>query len=189
MSEIFFTMAYCMFHEITTPLFTTLWGRRAAWIVLVCFAVLCFYIGYDNVMTWREDIAAVRGKPMVVAQSPTESTKMPAISEYHLFGGAPEQSAILPITSLQLRLVGVIQAEPERFSRVIISQEGRPGVVYQVGDVLSSGVKVHQIAKDGVILDNSGRLEKLPLQRTPLQFQGMPKSLLNTTREKSPPEE
>lgn len=181
-----------MFQEITTPLFTTTWGHRAAWGALVCFVGLSLYAGFDDVMTWREDWQAVQTKPTVDVKLPaTDETakQIAALPDYHLFGGAPEQSAILPITSLQLRLVGVIQAEPERFSRVIISEEGKPGVVYQVGDTLSSGVKVHQIVKDGVVLDNSGRLEKLPLQRTPLQFQGMPKPLLEDANHQEKPGE
>ena len=88
------------------------------------------------------------------------------------------QSAILPVTSLQIRLIGVIKSTPDTFSRVIISESNQPGKIYSVGDSLpSSGVKIYAITAEGVILDNSGRLEKLPLQRTPLMFQGMPKSL------------
>ena len=96
-----------------------------------------------------------------------------------MFGNAAKtDTSILPITSLQLRLIGIVHAVPENKSSVMISEANQIGKVYLVGDTLPVGVKVDAITEDGVILENAGRLEKLPLQRMPISFQRMPDKLL-----------
>jgi type II secretory pathway component PulC len=168
-----------MFDEITAPLFTTQWGQRAAWAALISTSLLLFYSLVSTLFSWHSDFMIGKNPPAAkTTLSVDETTKLiAAIPNQHIFGGGLEQGPI-PITSLQLRLVGVVKSVPEQESRVIISESGRPGKVYQIGDVLPSGVKVYSIANDGVVLENGGRLEKLPLQRTPLMFQGMPKPLM-----------
>jgi hypothetical protein len=47
---------------------------------------------------------------------------------------------------------------------------GQPSKIYQVGDSLPYGVKVHEITHDAVILENGGHLEKLPMTREKLKF-------------------
>lgn len=172
-----------MFDEIIAPLFTTEWGRRAGWGTMIAMLILLVYMIFCTVNTWREDyiIAHAEHRVSNKSLSADDMTKLVAeIPQKHIFGqsGVTDNGGVVPITSLQLRLVGVIKSEPEEYSSVIISEAGKPGKVYRVGDTLSSGVKVHSIAEDGVILENGGRLEKLPLQRPPLMFQGMPKPLL-----------
>jgi type II secretory pathway component PulC len=104
-------------------------------------------------------------------------TKIP---EQHLFGTAVKiNTSDLPITSLQLQLIGVIAAKPDNLSRIIISSAGGSGKVYKIGDALGA-IRVNAITPSGVILENNGRLEKLPLQREMLSFQVTPKKLLNT---------
>lgn len=168
-----------MFDELIAPLFTTGWGRRVAWgsmITLLGLVILCVMM---MLYSWRQDYILVHTQPKQVAkltQTDTAGKLIAQLPDQHIFGN--RAAVDLPITSLQLRLIGVIKSEPEKFSRVIISEGGKPGKVYQVGDTLSGEVKINLITKDGVVLENGGRYEKLPLQRTPLQFQGMPKPLL-----------
>ncbi len=170
-----------MIDELLSPLFTTTWGRRAGWGVLIIMVVLIFIAFIQALFTWYGDIALMQShsnQNKNTAQENDQLAKQIAqIPEWHLFGKQGE-STILPVTSLQIHLVGVIKATPEQFSRVIISESNQPGKIYGIGDTLpSSGVKIYAITSEGVVLDNGGRLEKLPLQRTPLIFQGMPKSL------------
>lgn len=173
-----------MFDELLSPLLTTVWGRRAGLSLLVIMLILVLVTVIQTVVTWHSDdrLAHSYAKPKghFLQENDQLSKLIIQLPEWHLFGkyGVVEQSAILPVTSLQIRLVGVIKSTPEKYSRVIISESNQPGKVYSVGDTLpSSGVKIYAITEEGVVLNNSGRLEKLPLQRTPLQFQGMPKSL------------
>lgn len=168
--------------EIIAPLLTTEWGRKTGWGAMLALLLFTVVLLYLMVTTWRRDIQLIHkeASPTHFAMASNEDANLvEELPDQHIFGNAGlAQGAILPITSLQLSLVGVIKTEPEKFSRVIISERGKPAKVYQIGDVLTSGVKVYSITREGVVLENGGRLEKLPLQRSPLLFQGMPKPLL-----------
>lgn len=171
-----------MVDEILSPLLTTPAGRRAGIGLLIVMIIMTIITLTQALITWHSDIKLTQAHENLnpIKTNDRLATLITQISEWHLFGkyGVVNQSAILPVTSLQIRLVGVIKSTPETFSRVIISESNQPGKIYKIGDMLpSSGVKIYAITPEGVILDNSGRLEKLPLQRTPLLFQGMPKSL------------
>lgn len=83
------------------------------------------------------------------------------IPEHHLFGNP----VVVSITNLQLRLLGTVQAQSEKFSRAILAEAEQPAKVYAVGDSVASDVRIHAITADSVILENDGRLEKLLLQR------------------------
>lgn len=172
-----------MFEEIIAPLFTTEWGRRTGLGVLVVAACLLLYTSISMFVTWRSDYLISHARTATSSASASNSDNISKwiaqIPEHHLFGKFGAVTQGLPVTSLQLRLVGVVKSIPEEDSRVIISEGGQPGKVYRVGDTLSSGVKVQAITEDGVVLENGGNLEKLPLQRPELEFQGKPKSLLN----------
>lgn len=175
-----------MFNDLLAPLYTTKWGRRLGWSVLIASILILLILAYQTISAWHSDylLANYSPKPVSSAASNDDVAKMiAAIPEQHIFGHSGDTGAV-PITSLQLQLVGVIQATPEEFSRVIISRAGNPGKVYRIGDSLTSGVKINAVTPTGVILDNGGNLEKLPLSRQPLLFQDKPKSILS-----SPPEE
>jgi general secretion pathway protein C len=176
-----------MLDEVVAPLLTTEWGRRASFGVMLVAACLVIYTFICAIVIWHSDFVLTHNQNLKMANENVsdDTAKLIAqVPQLHIFGnfGTLEKDTFLPITSLQLRLVGVSKAIPEKFSRVIISEKGQPGKVYQIGDSLPSGVIIHELVQDGVILENSGRLEKLPLQRTQLQFHGMPKSLLSNDR-------
>lgn len=173
-----------MLEDTITPLFSTQWGRRAGWAALVVMSLIVVITLIKMSLSWHADVALTRGQVDTSSNTSVYSDQsaelIAQIPGWHLFGNvtAVEQTASLPITSLQLRLIGVVHVIPENLSRVIISEAGQAGKVYQTGDNLPAGVRVNAITQDGVILENSGRLEKLPLQRQQLSFQGMPKKLL-----------
>lgn len=167
--------------ELLSPLLTTTWGRRAGVGTIILMAILLCVTLFSMLFNWYTDMRILQTPTDVNVTFTTSHAEDQAINDiptWHLFGKAG-QSDILPITSLQLRLLGVIASTPAAASVVIISEASHPGKVYQVGDVLSSsGVRVYSITQDGVVLDNGGRLEKLLLDRPPLLFKGMPPSLL-----------
>lgn len=178
-----------MIDELIAPLLATEWGRRAGIGTIIGLGILLLITLVLTIQSWFGDYRLSHAKisPSSVRTSNDDSAKWIAhIPNAHLFGqaGVLAKSEHLPVTSLQVRLIGVVKATPEKDSRVIISEEGQPGKVYQVGDILSaSGVKIQDVTSDGVVLDNGGILEKLPLQRPPLLFQGMPKSMLDKAGE------
>lgn len=174
-----------MLDEMILPLFTSSWGRRLGWGVLAAVCLLLLVTLIKMPLTWYADnklgkapVIAAIDLPVLQVQSSDLIKQVPG---WHLFGNAAKSAdtSYLPVTSLQLRLIGIVQAYPENKSSVIISEAGQPGKVYLVGDTLPVGVKIDAITGDGVILQNAGHLEKLPLQRQTLSFQGMPKALLH----------
>jgi type II secretory pathway component PulC len=160
------------------------WARPVSVGAMILFSILFFlalwhlpaqlkmdkqWLSENSVQT-QEEIADVTTQDTMLLIS--------KIPEAHLFGHALEENVKdLPITSLQLRLIGVIASLSDKSSRVIISEASLPGKVYQVGSHIGP-VRVSAITQNGVILEHNGRLEKLPLQRDALSFQGMPKKLL-----------
>lgn len=173
-----------MMEEFVIPFLTGLWGRRLCWAALIVACLLLLMVLIKTPLTWYADSKLINiatnttELPLAQTQSSSLIQELP---NWHLFGNAakPTDTSILPITSLQLSLIGVVHAVPENKSSVMISEAGKIGKVYLVGDMLPMGVKVGAIIADGVILENAGRMEKLPLQRQPLSFQGMPKKLLH----------
>jgi type II secretory pathway component PulC len=172
-----------MFEEITAPLITTEWGRRAGLLLLIILSISLIVTVLQAPWTWHADyILAHRTyySPAAALDFADQTTAyIMRIPQRHLLGHPKAYShTVIPITSLQLRLIGVVQSTSKSASRVIISEAGQTGKVYQIGDVLSSGVNISGTTMDGVILDNGGHLEKLPLQRTPLIFQARSKKSL-----------
>lgn len=173
-----------MIDELLSPLLTTEWGRRAGMLLSILMSILVLLTFIHAVYTVVSDSRLTRvhshSSDKTLEANEQLDRLIAKLPEQHLFGqyGVVARSAILPVTSLQIHLIGVIKSTPETFSRVIISEENRPGQIYGTGDVLpSSGVRIYAITPEGVVLDNGGRLEKLPLARPPLIFQGMPKPL------------
>jgi len=90
-----------------------------------------------------------------------------------LFGNTYSKNGDVPISDLELRVTGIVKVENETVgsaSKAYISISGQPSKIFQVGDSLPYGVKVHDISFDAVILENGGHLEKLPLPRETLEF-------------------
>lgn len=158
------------------------WGRRLGWVVLVSASLLLLVAIGKLPFIWLDDYKLAHQTVMV---SPNDlqidhevREGMLQIPNQHLFGNADISLGHVPITSLQLSLVGIMHAAPQSQSRVIISEAGQPGKLYRINDTLPMGVIVNAIEHDGVILENAGHFEKLPLQRHELAFQGEPKQLL-----------
>jgi type II secretory pathway component PulC len=102
-----------------------------------------------------------------------------ALPTQHLLGHAEQEVAdYIPVTSMQVSLVGIMQAATPERSRVIISEGGQSGKLYRLNERLPSGLLIHAITSEGVILDNAGHLEKLPLKRNELLFRDPPRALL-----------
>ncbi len=168
--------------ELLAPLFTHPLSRRLGFAVTFVMILAVLLTIIHQITLWQADIrlAHLPAKPTHDVMKNPLSDAIAKLPDKHLFGqaGGAKQSAALPVTSLQLRLLGVIKKNPDKYSHAIISEAGSPGKIYQIGDTLSSGVTVYAVTENSVILENEGRFEKLPLQRTTLPFQGMPKPLL-----------
>ncbi len=169
-----------MLEEIIAPLLSTEWGRRSGLAAIAVFSLFLVVTLIEIPFTWHSDYKSTQAPVTKAAQPVADQTiaLIKQLPDQHLFGESAIKTANLPITSLQLHLIGVVEANPESASSVIISAAGQPGKVYRTGDNLASDVRIKTITRDGVILENDGHMEKLPLSRPPLTFQGMPKSML-----------
>lgn len=97
----------------------------------------------------------------------------------HLFGQNLTADGNLPVTNLDCRVTSiskVFNEKGEDISRATIAIAGNGDKMVQVGDALPDGVKIVSIESNAVILENDGRLEKLPLPRTQLTFLPAPRS-------------
>jgi len=97
-------------------------------------------------------------------QNPSESTHQPSLS-------LAEAEAVE--SNLRINLLGVILAEDERLSRIIIDQQGKHQQ-FAVGESLPAGrnVKLLKVLSDRVIIDNGGRYEYIALYESDQQKLG-----------------
>ncbi len=169
---------------ITFSWLFTPWGKRSSYGLMGLFFILICVAVFDMQKQFRENHFSIKNTPVNQTENNprVRETSMEVISKIpaqHLFGKATlHPTGDVPISSLQLQLIGILAGLDDHTSRVIISEAGGLGKIYRVGDNVGS-IRINAVTPNGVILENSGRLEKLPLKREVLTFQGMPKKLLN----------
>lgn len=119
---------------------------------------------------WRLTSHPVTYFPQVSGKKDHSIEKIP---DMHIFGQALIATGDMPITSLQLTVTGIVReqtTDDNNLSKAYISISGGQSKIYHVGETLPDGVKIYDITPDTVILENGGRLEKLPLPREKLEF-------------------
>lgn len=154
------------------------WMRNSTWALGLLFSLLTGVTFIYDLSQWHADwlLAQQPVKSLVLEENELESVskKIAALSQADLFGKSADQ---VPITQLQLEVTGIVKVESEaggRFSKAYISVSQQPSKIYRIGDSLPDGVKIYDITSDAVILENGGRLEKLPLAREKLEFRAAP---------------
>lgn len=151
--------------------------RSIMGICAIIAAILCFTFFYA-IWQWHSDWVLAHqsiAKNKTLTNTNQTAEMIAAIPNEHLFGKAFAKIGEVPVTNLQLRVTGIVKAEYNNEqhgdgSKAYISISGQPSKIYQVGDELPYGVKVYAITPEAVILENEGRLEKLPLPREKLEF-------------------
>lgn len=84
------------------------------------------------------------------------------IADLHLFGIYSANLDNLPVTQLQLTLAGtVVSLETPEQSYALIASSDHQTKVYRTGDTLPDNATISRIAKQYVVLDDNGALEKL----------------------------
>ena len=166
--------------EVIQPVIESKWGKKLSPVIFVFFLMSIIAGVIQIVFQWQQDFHLIHARPKAVVlsfQNKEDIQPILAIPKEHLFGEGVN-AARLPITSLGIRLIGVIESDNPQQSTVIIAEGAQIGKVYHVGDIFLSNIKIHSIVSNGVILENAGHLEKLPLTRPLLSFEKLPKSLL-----------
>lgn len=157
--------------------------KRVAPILCLLIATLLLVTLLLTLSKWKSDWLLVyhnQGSAHKMTFSSENASKIKSIPNDHLFGMAFSPDSEAPITRLGLRVTGIVkqmQVSQDRLSKAYISIGDQPSKIYQVGDSLPYGVKIYEITRDTVLLENDGHLEKLPLLRSQLTFK--PRRVLN----------
>ncbi len=105
----------------------------------------------------------------VPGRRPAPGARYRDVANLHLFGQATAGRAAAPAgadlreTRLRLTLRGVFASDDPETSYAIIADERGQEDAYQPGDRLPGGARLHAVHADKVILERSGKLEKLLL--------------------------
>lgn len=111
-----------------------------------------------------------------------------ALMNAHLFGQAaasPVDARTAPATSMSLVLAGTIAADDPRKGFALIGDTAANARVYAAGAALPSGVRLHEVYRDRVIIDRGGALEALLLPRQAMSA-GAPPPVSQTSAAPSP---
>jgi type II secretory pathway component PulC len=145
-------------------------SRRS--MIILCVSTLCliFITVLYSMWQWQGDWKLAHQTMFVpVIVKTTEPDIIALISENPIFGQSPKLGD-MPITNLQLRVTGIVKTNNQHASKAYLSISGQLSKIVKVGDHLPDGVKIYDISKNAVVLENNGRLEKLPLPREKLVF-------------------
>lgn len=171
----FLTKRLMKLDPLISILFTTEKGCHLAKISTACFALLALlalsdFFG-DSWQSTRGAFFSEKEKASLQTESSKSKRATSFLAESHLFGyDPPAATAATLLTNSGLHITGLIfQEDPAQVSKVILSSKGGLGKVYQEGERLPGGKRVVSIKQDGLLLDNEGHLEFLPLQRPRLE--------------------
>lgn len=122
----------------------------------------------------KVDVAPLQANDSITAAGANQPHYGEQIAALHLFGKAEQPQAKTtqtapaevdvenaPETNLNLTLKGVLATGDANSFAIIATARSRSQQLYQVGDSLPGGVKLHSVYGDRVILQRSGRLETL----------------------------
>jgi type II secretory pathway component PulC len=172
-----------MFDELFGPFFSGKNANKIGLSALIIASLFVVWIFISSIITWHSDLQLVAAKSNVTEKKSVLADKaVTDLASLHIFGAS---SDVLPITSLQLHLTGIMQDPQSHSSKVIISEAGQSGKIFAIGDMLTPGIKIYDITRDGVVLAHAGRLEKLPLTRNQLVFANTPASIWKNNDEES----
>ncbi len=140
---------------------------NSARIVSAILAILILLLLYDWMNAFRANTSATNDFPTRMAIKPIAD-----IDSWHLFGTHLSQTLNaddLPITAMNIQLVGLMLAIPARYSQVLIGIPGFAEKIYTVGDNIPGGAKI-----DRITLRRGGKLESLRLPGQRLEFASPP---------------
>ena len=152
---------------------STLLPRVLSYVLVVLIAISSaklFWTLFTSNSTTTNTPPTVTTAPKLVKPPPPKPDYGSQIARLHLMGKASlENSTILadknaPDTSLNLKLNGVLAlGGGEGFA--IIQNETKKHKFYQIDEEITSGVTLHSVFSDYVLLNRAGRTEKLSLPK------------------------
>lgn len=142
--------------------------------------ILCVLFIFINILSFFHETQMNSNTPVVNLSSTHPHLNLTQLPRYHLLG---EYTIIdpnaLPVTALDLKLIGTFVTEPQLQSSAIISSASGGQKLYRQGDIIFGNIKIKKILNDRIILEHQDQLELLLLPQSTLEF-GKPLSPLNT---------
>lgn len=144
------------------------------WLIIVCIAwtvastILSFIGGSPTTVDAPTDSGDATNAPRAI--------NVQSIAARNLFGDASGFSAPTAReeapreTTLALVLSGVFEAEIAEESAAIVSEKGKPGKLYQVGEAVQRNVELVEVHADHVVLSRAGSREILRFAQSAAAF-------------------
>lgn len=139
----------------------------------IIIAVIVLIVLMLSIHTWHSDwqITHKMIQPMTINTTNQQVALIEKLPELHVFGKPVAKVSDVPISSLEFHVTGIAKVmEHANSSKAYISVSNQSSKVFHVGDTVSFGVRLYDVTDDAVVLENNGKLEKLPLQRNKLEF-------------------
>ena len=140
--------------------------RVATWCLALALGVQAALIVTDLAGAGRAAGSSTVAAPSRSFQG--QAVDVAAIANAHLFGAPPapkQDEANAPVSSMPLVLTGIIAGDDAQNGLAILGPNAQSAKVHAVGDMVVSGVKLHSVYSDRVIIDRNGQLESLVLPR------------------------
>jgi general secretion pathway protein C len=167
-------MANTLIAQLNNPAVLLQLNQRMAAVVSLLLIVACAYVLVE--ITWMlipqdEEVALpVQQKARSSADNQAQQNNFKKLTASNIFGVSDKaivkKQAKVPETRLNLTLKGVLAATPmERASAIIAQGKAGKEDIYGVGDKMPGGVIIKEIYPEYVVLERSGQLETLKLQK------------------------
>lgn len=167
-------MGNTLIAQLNNPAMLQQLNRKIATVVSLLLIVACAYLLVQ--ITWMflpqddADIAPTQKQTRPVINAPKQQDSFRKLTGANIFGvsetAAVQKPSKAPETKLNLTLKGVLAATPMEMASAIIAQ-GKSGKeeIYGIGDRMPGNVLIKEIHPEYVVLERSGRLETLKLQK------------------------
>lgn len=143
--------------------------------LLILLILLIIYQNY-HALTMEEPNAQTQ----IGNNTQKKTNHYPSLLKTELFGQYLPESVDgdnVKKSLLNLKLVGVMQAFPAKYSQVIITTSSGRDKILMVGDEIESGITVVKIYQDKVLIAHDGQVESISMQKHSLQFEPPAKTI------------
>ncbi len=160
--------------QLSNPLVLQQLNQRLATIVSLLLVIACAWLMVE--ITWMffpqgdDTLSVAQQKTQPRINNQSQKNNFRKLTSANIFGvsnaAVVQNQTDVPETRLNLTLKGVLAAMPMKMASAIIAQ-GKKGKedIYGIGDKMPNGVIIKEIHPEHVVLERSGRLETLKLQK------------------------
>ena len=149
------------------------WFRNNRYLPYMLMIVFVSFILWNFWGLTDEPLSDSISQPDKVVITPTteKDSNIKNALEYPLFGVyLPEGSGEIKASSLDIKVVGIMLANEQADSHVLIELANNEQKIYKVGDELPGGAQIKKITNDGLLIWYNNRLERISLPSDELEF-------------------